>query len=391
MKNRTKLLFGTILLTFMLGPAVADVYAQGMMPGPMGPHDPGKVPHIPDGMPSGSVWINTDIITIKANEQFPSFDFWFTADENGTNAKFMLSYVSIAEFEDLNDDDALQKNETLYFAPLAAYDWVLQTGSIVEDGVTTEVWLKYTKGGARAGGMMPDFEPAMDGPGSVFEYEDVSIQIFAHIYLYDYDGNVTDDHGVKANFTVAGGSELKMDILIGNFPFSTNTSSVALETQLRENVADGDKDQNRHRYVMREQTRNMTGDSANPDPSLLHNETRFENREECNTQQMDFIDTESGITEGFFSWIDKAVITWPGGESEAVDVTASYVPTMHGLSLYLAYPNFDNGSILHDPSIGLVEDSAPLTQPEIPTDLYLIAGIGAVAIIVVALVVVRKK
>ncbi|MGY5874538.1 MAG: hypothetical protein RTU30_02220 [Candidatus Thorarchaeota archaeon] len=391
MKNRIKILLGTILLAFMLGPAVVDVYAQGMMPGPNGPHDPGKIPQIPDDMPSGSVWINTDIITIKANEQFPSFDFWFTADENGTNAKFMLSYVSIAEFEDLNDDEAFQKNETLYFAPLAAYDWVLQTGSIEEDGVTTEVWLKYTKGGVRAGGKMPGFEPAMDGPGSVFEYEDVSIQIFAHIYLYDYDGNVTDDHGVKANYTVTGGSELKMDILIGNFPFSTNTSSVALETQLRENVADGDSDQNRHRYVMREQTRNMTGDSANPDPSLLHNETRFENREECNTQQMDFINTESGLTEGFFSWVDKAVITWPGGQSEAVDVTASYVPTMHGLSLYLAYPYFDNGSLLHDPSIGLVEDSAPLLPPDTPIDLYLVAGIGVVAILVIALVVVRKK
>ncbi len=391
MKNRTKLLLGTILLTFMLGPAVVDVYAQGMMPGPHGPHDPGKVPNLPDDAPTGTVWINTDIITIMANDEFPSFHFWYTADENGTNAKFMLSYVSIAEFEDLNADSAFQENETLNFAPLAAYDWVLQTGSIQEDGVTTEVWLKYTKGGARAGGMMPGFEPAMDGPGSVFEYEDVSIQIFAHIYLYDYEGNVTDDHGVKANYTVAGGMELKMDILIGNFPFSTETSGVALETRLSENVAQRDRNQNRHRYVIREQSRNTTCDSTNPDPAISHNEIRFENREEYNVQQIDLINYESDLTEGFFSWVDKAVITWPGGESEAVDVTASYIPTMQGLSLYLAYPNFDNGSILHDPSIGLVEDSAPFLPPETPTDLYLVAGIGAVAIIVVALVVIRKR
>ncbi len=386
------LLLATTLAVFLLVPFAAQVNALQQGPdGPQGPPvDPGKMPDR-ETDPNGTVWINTDIITIMANGDFPSFHFWFTADENGLNSKFMLSYVNIVEFEDANGDKAFQSNETLNFAPLAAYEWDLRTGAVVEDDVTTEVWLKYTKSGLRGDGPLQGFEPAMDGPGSVHEYEDVTIQIVAHIYLEDYHGTVTDDAGVKANFTVAGGSELKMDITIGNFPFSTDTSSVALQTLLRENVASGDMNQNRHRYVIREKTRNMTGDTSNVNPSMTRNESMFMNRVENHTQKVDFVDAETSTVEGFFSWVDQAVITWPGGATDAVDVTASYIPTMQGLALYLAYPNFDNGSILHDPSIGLIEESAPLVTTEIPTELLVYGGIGAIAILIVIVVLVRRR
>ncbi len=386
------LLLASIFAVFLLVPFTVQVNALQQDPsGPQGPPvDPGKMPDRETG-PNGTVWINTDIITIMANGQFPSFHFWFTADENGSNSKFMLSYVNLIEFEDANGDNAFQSNETLNFAPLAAYEWDLRADAVVEGDITTEVWLKYTKSGPRAAGPLQGFEPAMDGPGSVHEYEDVTIQIFAHIYLEDYHGEVTDDAGVKANFTVAGGSELKMDITIGNFPFSTNTSSVALQTSLRENIASGDMNQNRHRYVIREKTRNMTGDSSNVDPSMTRNESMFMNRVENHTQKVDLVDAETSTTEGFFSWVDQAVITWPGGATEAVDVTASYIPTMQGLALYLAYPNFDTGSLLHDPSIGLIEESAPPVTPEILTDLIVFGGIGAIAILIVIVVLVRRK
>jgi len=392
LKNRTKLLLTTILALFLLAPLMVQVDALQMGPGnPQGPPtDPGKIPDHEIG-PNGTVWIKTDIITIMANGEFPSFHFWYTADDNGANAKFMLSYNAIVEFEDANGDLAFQSNETLNFAPLAAYEWILQTGEITDGEITTEVWLKYTKSGTRADGPLAGVEPAMDGPGSVHEYEDVSIQIWAHIYLEDYYGAVTDSNGVKANYTIAGGSELKMDIMIGNFPFSTETSSVALQTLLKENGAAGDMNQNQHRYMTRERTRNMTGDSSNVSPNMTQSESMFMNRVENHTQKVDFTNTETGTVEGFFSWVDKAIITLPGEESEVVDVTVSYVPTMNGLALYLAYPNFDNGTLLHDPSIGLIEDSAPLTTTDFLPSLYLIAGIGAVAIAIVGIAFIRRK
>ena len=162
MKNRTKISFGILLAMFFIAPSFVAVSAQG-------PMDPGQGHMMPDPHrdDAGTVWINTDIITIMANSESPMFHFWYTADEDGSAMRFSASYVMISEFEDLNGDDAYQFDEVLNFAPLSAYEWTLQTGSVVEDGVTTELWLKYTKGGVRSGGMPADAPlPASTGTGS---------------------------------------------------------------------------------------------------------------------------------------------------------------------------------------------------------------------------------
>jgi len=294
----------------------------------------------------------------------------------------------LVEFEDLNDDDAYQTGEQLYFAPLAAYEWTLTTGSFVEGDVTTEVWLKYTKSGVRSEPMHTVTPASLNGPGSVERFSDVTIQIWAHIYLEDYTGSVTDDHGVHANFIVAGGSELKMDIEIGNFPFSSESSSIALQTLHRENEAMG-PNMYHHRFETREHFRNVTCDSTMDWTTEDGNESRFEHMRNTATQRIEFVDDTTDIAQGFFSWVDKAVITWPGGETEAVNVTASYAPTGHGLAIYLAYPYFDDGIILHDPSIGLYEAGVPLIDS--PVDVVLVAGIAGVALLAIIVVLVRKR
>jgi len=377
---------GTLLLLVLVGTMSVAASAQNpptQSPGPGGP---------PNQMrdPDGTVWINTDIITIMANGEIPQFHFWYTVDETGTNAKFMTSFVMLAEFEDLNEDGAFQTGEQLFFAPLAAYEWTLTTGTIQDGDVTTEVWLKYTKSGLRST-TMPDAAPAsLGGMGDLMRFEDTTIQIWGHIYLADYTGEVTDDHGHHYNYTVAGGSELKIDIEIGNFPFSSEDSMVTIQTLQRERVAGTQDPQlHRHRIETRERFRNTTIDSTMNWTTTGGNETRFESMNSTNTERIDFIDYDLGVAQGFFSWLDTAVITWPGGITEAVPVNVSYVPTGVGLAVYLAYPYFDNGSILHDPSIGLYPDGAPSIGLSI--DFVLLAGIGAVAILVVLVAVVRKR
>jgi len=341
-----------------------------------------------DRMTDGSVFVSTDIISIMANADIPMFHFWYSADDEGSLVRFSTSYVMLVEFEDLNDDDAYQTGEQLYFAPLAAYEWTLTTGSFVEGDVTTEVWLKYTKSGVRSEPMHTVTPASLNGPGSVERFSDVTIQIWAHIYLEDYTGSVTDDHGVHANFIVAGGSELKMDIEIGNFPFSSESSSIALQTLHRENEAMG-PNMYHHRFETREHFRNVTCDSTMDWTTEDGNESRFEHMRNTATQRIEFVDDTTDIAQGFFSWVDKAVITWPGGETEAVNVTASYAPTGHGLAIYLAYPYFDDGIILHDPSIGLYEAGVPLIDS--PVDVVLVAGIAGVALLAIIVVLVRKR
>jgi hypothetical protein len=377
----------TILLVVLLGTMAVSVSAQNMtsqMPGHGGPPS-----HTRES--DGSVMINTDIITIMANGEIPQFHFWYAVDDNGTHAKFMTSFVMIAEFEDANDDGAFQTGEELHFAPLAAYEWTLTTGSIQNAGVTTEVWLKYTKSGIKSS-MMPDAVPAaLSGTGDVLRFKDTTIQIWGHIYLDDYSGEITDDHGSHANYTVAGGSELKIDIEIGNFPFSSEDSMVALQTVQREHVAAANQSMatNRHRMQTCERFRNVTIDSNTNWTTTSGNETRFENMANTHIQKIDFIDYDADLAQGFFSWVDTAIITWPGGITEAVPVNASYVPTGTGLAVYLAYPYFDNGSILHDPSIGLYPDGVPLIGLSI--DPVLVIGIGAVSLVAILAIIIRKR
>ena len=126
-----------------------------------------------------------------ANDEMPMFHFWYTADEDGSRVRFSSSYQMLVEFEDLNDDGAFQRDEYLYFAPLAAYEWTLTTGEVVVDDVTTEVWLKYTKSGVKSGMMDEDSHAALDGRGDIQRFADVTMQIWAHIYLEDYTGCLT--------------------------------------------------------------------------------------------------------------------------------------------------------------------------------------------------------
>jgi hypothetical protein len=392
--KQTNALITMILLSlFIVGlttlPASAHGSDDNMMPGMPGMPD---MDHMPGyDMHDDAIWIDTDVITIMAMEEMPAFNFWYSSDDNGSLARFMAAYMMIAEFEDVNGDDAYQFNETLYSAPLGAYEWTLQTGEVQDDeGVTTEVWLKYTKSGTHIGGPEDDHEmPGMDMMPPMYHddeyiqrFEDVTIQFWAHIYLDDFNGNVSDSEGVAAYYTVAGGSELKVDIEIGNFPFSTNTSKVALQTMLRENMDMGSMMQDNHMFMTHEMFGNITGNSMMDWTTEYGNETRFERMTDTHMQRIDFVDKTTGNTQGFYRWVDQAVISWLGGDTEAVNVTASYVATGMGLSLFLAYPNFGNGSILHDPSIGLVEGAEFLSPLIVPVTAAVV-GIALIATIVV--------
>jgi len=374
----------TLVLVLMISlPLTGLVSAQGPGSG-MGPGNM-QGPHRED---NGAVFVSTDIVSIRAINEIPSMHYWYSSDENGTIAKFLASFVSIAEYEDYNDDGAFQANESLYYAPLAAYEWTLTTGTIEDDdGTINEIWLKYTKGGSRDGGMPID--PPMPGPGnpSANRFEDVTLQFWAHIYLNDYTGNVSDDQGVRAQYLVQGESELKIDIEIGNFPFSSEDSKVALQTILREDIAEGEQYRNQYRFRTREQMRNTTGSSSSDWTTPQGNETRFQQRNETHTERVEFLNEVTGETSGFFTWLDTALVTLPNDDTQAVNITASYAATGQGLALYLSYPNFDGGSLVHDPSIGVIEGQSPVG----PAVDYVPITIAVIVVAAVAIVAIIQK
>ena len=353
----------------------------------------------------GTAWIQTDIITVMLNPELPSYQYWYTPDANGSLARFMMNFMMIVEFEDSNGDSVYQPNETLDFAPLDAFEWILKTGSITDkEGNNKEVYASYTKGGLCVDWEVvwfevwrpeweeePEEDPLLlasdEHENHTFSrFSDLTLQFYGHIYMDDYNGTVTDDEGVKAEYTVAGGVELKVDIEIGNFPFTSETSSVAILNYLREDVASSD-DVN-HYFTLHEESGD---DDHESEVEMEDHGEEFEDDHDDDVQEISFVEESTSETQGFYRWVDKAVVKHLNGSKEAVDVHASYWTDGEGLLLFLAYPNFNGGSIIHDPSVRLIE-SASLYTPPTPLDIpVMTVAVGSSIVILAAAGLILKR
>lgn len=361
----------------------------------------------------GTVWIETDVMTVTLAPDMPIYQYWYAGDENGSLARFMVGYMMIVEFEDANADGVYQPNETLSFAPLDAFEWSLQTGEITNElDEVTELFASYTKGGLSDDwdddwyhDWMPELEEkeeeedpialASEDDSDFAKYSGMTLRFYGHIYSSDYFGNITDDFGVESNYTVEGGMELKVDIEIGNFPYMSNTSKVAVLNYLREDVASSDMHE--HHFKLHEDDGDSEIDS---DDISDHHGVEFEDLDDDNDgedddiQQLSFVDAITDETRGLYTWLNKAIVTDLNGTETAVDVEASYWTDGSGLLLFLAYPNFDGGSILHDPSMRLLDTQTPIIQPSgvlnLPMETIALIGVAA-AVIVVAVLVVKRR
>ena len=355
---------------------------------------------------NGTAWIETDIMTVMLNQEIPSYQYWFTPDENGSLARFMINFMMIVEFEDSNDDGVYQPIETLNFAPLDAFEWILKTGAITDkDGHTEEVYASYTKGGLSEDWeddwfeeWMPEWEeePEEDPPSllssgglenhTFAHFSELTLQFYGHIYSDDYNGTVTDDEGVKAEYTVEGGVELKVDIEIGNFPFTSETSNLAILNYLREDIASSD-DVN-HYFSLHEEL----GDEYHESEFEMEDlGAVFDDDLDEDVQEISFVESSTDETRGFYRWLDKAVVKNLEGAKEAVDVKASYWTDGEGLILFLAYPNFNGGSLIHDPSVRLLESASPYVPPT-PLDIpVMTVAVGSSIVILAAIGLTLKR
>jgi hypothetical protein len=359
---------------------------------------------------NGTVWLETDVMTVTLDPHMPVYQYWYAGDENGSLARFMIGYMMIVEFEDSNADGVYQPNETLSFAPLDAFEWSLQTGQITNDlNEVTEIYASYTKGGLSDEwendwyeDWMPEIHDeedsallASDEENDFDMYSGMTLRFYGHIYTTDYLGNITDDFGVETNYTVAGGMELKVDIEIGNFPFVSNTSKVAVLNYLREDIASSGEFE--HSFKLHEDGGDSEVDSEDHSDDYgteFHDHDENHDGKDDDIQQLSIVDTITNESRGLYSWLDKAVVTDLNGTETAVDVEASYWTDGRGLLLFLAYPNFDGGSLVHDPSMRMFDTQTFITQPSdalnLPMETIALLGIAAVVIIAAGFVIKRR-
>ncbi|MHA1906297.1 MAG: hypothetical protein ACW98Y_03305 [Candidatus Thorarchaeota archaeon] len=371
----------------------------------------------------GTVWIQTNVMTVRLDSQIPSYQYWYTPDENGSLARFQVSYLMVVEFEDQNGDGVYQINETVQFAPLDAFYWHLKTGAVTdENGTNSEVYASYIKGGLTGEDFDDDwFEDWMPGYGEededdesfllsegddehddeypVYEtmnltrFKQMTMQFYAHLYMEDYHGKVKDDEGIQTTYTIEGGVELKIDIGIGNFPYLSNTSSVAVLNYLQEDIASDGENHNFELHEDDDDTEIESEDEWEINDDLGE---PFNDVDEDDIQEIALVETASNTTHGFYRWIDKAIQILPDGSKTAVDVKASYWANGNALLLFFAYPNFDGGSLIHDPSMKFIESSSPAPYTrnplgDIPPEITLSAAIVGVATIALVAVVMKRR
>ena len=83
--------------------------------------------------------------------------------------------------------------------------------------------------------------------------------------------------------------------------------------------------------------------------------------------------TQEKTLKGFFKFVSWAKVTKKVGETTTVDkrrVKAAYIAAGFHMRLYLGYPYFGNGTLEHDPSIGLDVggiDTTPQYQVQVPS------------------------
>ena len=259
---------------------------------------------------SGAIIITTEYMTIKIVPEQAHLMWWF-GNRSSNTEMYKLQLTKIQEF--VGDDDVLDSRTELVGISynLITENWAVD--EIVEGEDELEINLSLT--GLANGADM---------------------KLIMHVYNEDTTLSPTGE-------TIEGLTELKFDIIVDNWDFSTNAKGIAIQTYLEEV-------QNRHRVTVRNGTNDENGN---------------------HTRTMMFESDSYSVPVAYFEWATVADIY---NDSEIkideIDVGTTYFdelidPPTGGLGfeeglahLFLTYPNYGDGyKMVHDPSIGINEEA----------------------------------
>ncbi len=192
--------------------------------------------------------------------------------------------------------------------------------------------------------------------------------------------NSTRSVQVNGHDVTINTAEIKIDVVISNYPFQSQNDKLALQVDMQSNF---------DHFGLDEGTGSHDVDASSPEASdTMEHEFHSTTDEDQNVQFTSGMLSTSSTT-GFFKFVKTATVTSPTGTTSTVNVVAAYKgesekengETENVFKLYLAYPYFQ-GALVHDPSIGVTGGGVPA--------LYLVAGGAAVAGLL-AVVVIRRR
>jgi hypothetical protein len=291
------------------------------------------------------VRIESEDSRIKLEIEKPEIRFEYYVN-NETKVEIRGRFRSLIEFVDLNNDTQIQDDEVLWELDLRDINWNFTYEKIIEENNTLIKAVYYANSTA---------------------YE---IMIVARAYQRAVS-EIDTTENMTLVFDVDGGAdEAKFDIIITRWTWISNQSQLAVLMKAEAKV---------------EVEGTITEESAGVDEKQI-------------TLNVD--DVKIKIT-----WVTKAKITWPDGSETFENVTVSYkswkverVWEEDGeeeigvdLKVYFIYPNFGNGKLIHDPSIGVEDDLIRYIFTLITPEILLGTAIMATTIAVAAIVFTRRR
>jgi hypothetical protein len=270
-----------------------------------------------------------------------------------------VNFRALIEFNDSDHNGIFESNEAVARAVLDEGQWTHTGFYALPNGAGVGITFTQASAMSLEGGHVL-------APGSVM--------LIVKAY------NTTHTQTIDGKSVTIGTAELKFDVVINSWPFQNNTNMLALQVNMHSSS---------EHYDFGEDSGTQTVDGSS-DEGVQTTEHEF--HETSAPEQETRLNTgtvTTSSTVGFFRFVDTATVTSPSGATSSVPVTASFKSESDNdagdkavfMKLYLAYPNFGQGSLVHDPSIGLGSG--------FPT-LYLIVA-GAAAAGLVAVVVIRRR
>ncbi|MGQ4912115.1 MAG: hypothetical protein ACP6KW_08095 [Candidatus Thorarchaeota archaeon] len=277
---------------------------------------------------SGIASLETDSISIKVtgNNQVPHFHWW---DPNNPTVDYHVMFVKMYEANDTDDNGVYDYDtDVIVGAPFAlpTTGWDFSGFEVEEvDGNATAVHFNFTT--------TETFDPRPSGMdfGQIPSLSpfDVYIQIRVHLDL-------------------TNPGEMKFDLIVDGWQWTYDTSFMVLHFVVNES---------NHGQEMG--TRDVAG--------FHKTGTKFQ------------------FSNGYFEYNETALAA-----QNQVQVTASYGAgdeAQAGQSIYLAFENFGNETLVYDPVLG-IESATSMTLD--PMTLTIVGGLAAVVLIGAIVVKVRK-
>jgi hypothetical protein len=270
-----------------------------------------------------------------------------------------VNFRALIEFNDADHNGIFESSEAV-------------TRAVLDDGQWTHTGFYSLPSGAGVGINFTQASPMSLEGGNTLKAGSVVLIVKAY--------NTTHTVTVNGQSVTVSTAELKFDVVINSWPFRNTTNMLALQVNMHSSS---------EHYDLGEDSGTQTVDGSHDEGAPV---VEHQFHETSGVEQETRLSTgaiTASSTLGFFRFVNTATVTSSTGATSSVPVTASFKSEADNdgaehetfMKLYLAYPNFGTGTLMHDPSIGLGSG--------FPT-LYLIVA-GAAAAGLIAVVVIRRR